>query len=188
MTEPEQPTPMRPDVWGDGPPPQRTGPAGSGPLDMSQDPDRVQVPGRTGPGGSGPLDLSQDPDRVQVPGRTGPGGSGPLDLSQDPDRVQVPGRTGPGGSGPLDLSQDPDRVQPGPPTSLLPPAPFPPGVALDPARDPDRVHPGDRTLVDLLGEGAQEEQRDGYVWLAGLLAVLVFLGLVAYAARFLGPG
>ncbi|MCU1693210.1 MAG: hypothetical protein JWM64_2301 [Frankiales bacterium] len=109
----------------------------------------------------------------------------PLDLSQDPDRVP-PAVLPPSGQ-PLDLSQDPDRVQPGRPVSGLPPAPFPAGVPLDPRNDPDRVRPGDRTLIDLLGDGAQEEARDGYTWLVGLLAVLLFLAVVAYGSRFLGP-
>ncbi len=105
----------------------------------------------------------------------------PLDLSQDPDRVQLP----PPGR-PLDLSQDPDRVQP---AQLSAPAgPFPTGVPLDPRNDPDRVRPGDRTLIDLLGDGAQEDARDGYTWLAGLLAVLLFLGAVSLGVRLLGPG
>lgn len=118
----------------------------------------------------------QDPRvRPADPGAGGPaptGGSAPL-------------RTGPSGSGPLDLSQDPDRMPPassGPaprvPTRTTPVRP------LDPSQHPDR---DDRTLTEMLGEGAQEESRDTYVWFFGLLAVLAFLALVAFVASNLGP-
>ncbi|HWG93475.1 MAG TPA: hypothetical protein VNU66_04515 [Mycobacteriales bacterium] len=43
------------------------------------------VPGLGGP--TGPLDMSQDPDRYDPARDTGPAGpTGPLDMSQDPDR------------------------------------------------------------------------------------------------------
>ncbi|MCW2608477.1 MAG: hypothetical protein JWO60_3170 [Frankiales bacterium] len=80
---------------------------------------------------------------------------------------------------PLDLSRDPDRfVADAPLAAVAAPR------RLDPSQHPDRV---DRTLTEMLGEGAQEDSRDTYVWLAGLLAMLVFLALVAYVAGHLGP-
>ncbi len=94
---------------------------------------------------------------------------------------------------PLDLSKDPDRVSA--PGSALPPAGAPvPAAApstgpsavrrLDPSRHPDRYDP---TLTEMLGDGAQEEARDGYVWLVGLVSVLVFLAVVAFVVGRLGP-
>ena len=63
---------------------------------------------------------------------------------------------------------------------------MPPTGRLDPRLDPDRPREG-QTLADLLGEGASEGERDGYEWLLGLVAVLVFLGLVALVFPSLGP-
>ena len=55
----------------------------------------------------------------------------------------------------------------------------------DPASDAART---DRTLPELLGSaGAQEEERSNLLWLAGLLAVLAFLGLVALVVSRLSP-
>ena len=69
-------------------------------------------------------------------------------------------------------------------------------VATDPKQpDPDRFDPdrfdADRdnlTLPDLLGKaGTYEDERNPLVWLAGLLAVLAFLGLIAYVIGNLSP-
>lgn len=78
---------------------------------------------------------------------------------------------------PLDPASDPDRYDP----SREPaPAPAPqPAGALDPALDPDRFR--SPTLPGLLGDGAQEDERDGATWLLGLLGILLFLGLVTLA-------
>lgn len=48
---------------------------------------------------------------------------------------------------------------------------------LDMSKDPDRfVAPGEgQTLPELLGEGAQEGERDSMNWLIGLAGVLGFL-------------
>lgn len=67
--------------------------------------------------------------------------------------------------GPLDMSKDPDR--------------------FDPSRAPQSQ---DRTLPELLGAGAQEDERVGWEWLAGLGSVLLFLALTVYLfAKVLNP-
>ena len=80
--------------------------------------------------------------------------------------------------GPLDMSKDPDRYDP----SRDPSTGLPPQV---------EGHSGptqDRTLPELLGEGAHEDDRVGMEWLAGLVAVLLFLALFAYLfAEVLNP-
>lgn len=91
---------------------------------------------------------------------------------------------------PLDRSQDPDRFVPDEPGASAG------SVPLDPALDPDRYRPdvpvdltlglpayAGQTLPDLLGEGAQEERRDTYTWLLGLIGILAFLGLVSLIAH-----
>ena len=74
---------------------------------------------------------------------------------------------------PLDPASDPDRYdadqEPAPPTA----------ASLDPELDPDRFR--SPTLPGLLGDGAQEDDRDGATWLFGLLGVFLFLGLVTLA-------
>jgi hypothetical protein len=52
---------------------------------------------------------------------------------------------------------------------------------LDMSKDPDRYDPArdDRTLPEMLGEGAHEDRRDNHTWLLGLLAVISFLVLVS---------
>lgn len=96
---------------------------------------------------------------------------------------------GDGRGTPLDLSKDPDRF--GSDAYEEPAAPPPFTGRLDPALDPDRMPtglPGEgRTLAELLGDGAHEGERNGYEWVLGLLAVLVFLALVAFVAGQLGP-
>ena len=102
---------------------------------------------------TGPLDMSKDPDRFDPTQSTV---TGPLDMSKDPDRfdpVQQPVVVGP-----LDLSKDPDRM---------------PVVSREPGEG--------QSLTDLLGKDrSYEEDRDGYEWIAGLLAVLAFLAVVAF--------
>ena len=75
----------------------------------------------------------------------------------------------------LDPAADPDRYD-------ATRDPHPPG-ALDPELDPDRFR--SPTLPGLLGEGAQEGERDGLEWLYGLAGVLLFLGLVTSAIYLL---
>ena len=62
---------------------------------------------------------------------------------------------------------------------------------FDPDRfDPDRFDPDrdDLTLPELLGKaGTYEDERNPLVWLAGLVAVLAFLGLIAYVIGHLSP-
>ena len=109
-------------------------------------------------------------------------GSERIEPALDADRL-LAGR-------PLDPSADPDRFDPDRLDASVEPSVEPalvPPPRLDPARDPDRFRAGDRTLTEMLGDGAQEEARDTYVWLLGLLSMLVFLGLVALVARNLGP-
>ncbi len=93
--------------------------------------------------------------------------TGPLDMSKDPDRYDPAAPPTASAAGPLDMSKDPDRY--------------------DPARDPDRLDApaakGGPTLPGLLGEGAQEQERESYAWAFGLLAVLVFLLLVTLAVH-----
>jgi len=114
---------------------------------------------------TGPL----DPDRPDRPPRTAPP-AGPLDMSKDPDRysnaVQPP-------SGPLDMSEDPDRYE----------------NTADAQPPLGRTGGAAPSLTDLIGrQAAQEEDRDGYVWIFGLLATLAFLGLVALVFSRLSPG
>lgn len=58
---------------------------------------------------------------------------------------------------------------------------------LDPSQDPDRFPATDRgrgeSLKDLLGEGAQEDDRDGWTWLLGLGMVFAFLLLITLLAH-----
>lgn len=98
-----------------------------------------------------------------------------LDPALDPDRFDR------GRDGALDPRLDPDRYDPGRDSAPL--------VGLDPRFDPDRydasrdpdLPPGQgQTLTELLGAGAYEDARDGWEWVVGLLAVLVFLGIVAF--------
>jgi hypothetical protein len=84
---------------------------------------------------------------------------------------------------PLDMSKDPDRFDPDRADQLDPV--YQPTVVgpLDMAQDPDRMpRPGEgQSLTDLIGkQAAQEDERDNYEWAIGLLAVLTFLGLVAF--------
>lgn len=80
---------------------------------------------------------------------------------------------------PLDPAGDPDRFDP---TRDAEPA-----AALDPGLDPDRYDPAADTLPGLLGVGPQEDERDTWTWLVGLLGVLAFLGLVALVMSRLTP-
>jgi hypothetical protein len=77
----------------------------------------------------------------------------------------------------LDPTQDPDRYD----ASQDTPAP----AELDPAADPDRYR--SPTLPGLLGEGAQEDERNNLTWLLGLVAVFGFLLAVSLLVR-LGNG
>ena len=81
---------------------------------------------------------------------------------------------------PLDPAGDPDRYDPARDTST---------GRLDPAKDSDRFpsYGGagqGQTLTGLLGEGAQEQEREGLAWLFGLLAVFGFLVLVSLLVKF----
>lgn len=61
---------------------------------------------------------------------------------------------------------------------------------MDPSKDPDRFDSSStsgKTLPQLLGDGAQEDDRNNLTWLLGLLAVLSFLVLVSLLAH-LGGG
>jgi hypothetical protein len=77
----------------------------------------------------------------------------------------------------LDPAQDPDRYDAD--RDDAPPA------ALDPAADPDRYRTP--TLPGLLGEGAQEDERNNLTWLLGLVGVFAFLLAVSLLVR-LGNG
>lgn len=104
----------------------------------------------------------------------------------DPDgRVDDPSIVPGVGSGrtlPLDPSKDPDRFDP----IRVQPVPEMPRN-LDPDYDPDRFSVVGRSsgqgksLPDLLGTaGTHEGRRDNYEWAYGLVAILVFLGLVSF--------
>ena len=57
-------------------------------------------------------------------------------------------------------------------------------------REPDPADAArtDLTLPELLGQaGTQEDERNNVVWVAGLLAVLVFLALIAVVVSRLSP-
>lgn len=137
-----------------------------------------------------PIDPDRDPDGgrddVVRPGRTRP-----LDMSKDPDRFDAqqavpPPRAG-GRTGPLDMSQDPDRFR-GQDATLdelfddSPEAIRAPRI--DPAADPDRYRKSKgagQNLEEIIGRDRMyEDERSGFEWLVGLLAVLAFLGVVAY--------
>ncbi len=91
----------------------------------------------------------------------------------DPDRPDGPPRTAPP-AGPLDMSKEPDRYEN---TADARPPPL------------GRTGGAAPSLTDLIGrQAAQEEDRDGYVWIFGLLATLAFLGLVALVFSRLSPG
>ncbi len=92
---------------------------------------------------------------------------------------------------PLDPKNDPDRFDPTRP---------PPAMGrLDPALDPDRYDAAadvpvqrkrrgsDETLTDMLGPGAYADKTSPYLFLLGLLGVVVFLGLVALVFSNLSP-
>ncbi len=96
---------------------------------------------------------------------------------------------------PLDPSNDPDRYDPDRDNAFH--AGGPPGP-LDPALDPDRYDPAagvpvqrpgrsGETLTELLGEGSYNDKPNPYVFLLGLLAVVAFLGLVAWIFSNLSP-
>jgi hypothetical protein len=72
-------------------------------------------------------------------------------------------------------TSDPDRYDPAKDTA--------PAGPLDPAFDPDRFP--SPTLPGLLGDGAQEDKRDGWEWLFGLLGVIGFLALITAAIYLL---
>jgi hypothetical protein len=80
----------------------------------------------------------------------------------------------------LDPAQDPDRFDAGRDGAAEPAA-----ASLDPAADPDRYR--SPTLPGLLGDGAQEGERNNVTWLIGLLSVFAFLGAISLLVR-LGNG
>jgi hypothetical protein len=77
----------------------------------------------------------------------------------------------------LDPGQDPDRYDPSRDEPLV--------AALDPEADPDRYR--SPTLPGLLGDGAQEDERDNLTWLVGLVSVFGFLLVISLLVR-LGNG
>lgn len=77
----------------------------------------------------------------------------------------------------LDPAGDPDRYDPEQDTT--------PAGPLDPEGDPDRYR--SPTLPGLLGEGAQEDERNNLTWLIGLVSVFAFLLAVSLLVR-LGSG
>ena len=87
---------------------------------------------------------------------------------------------------PLDPKDDPDRFDP---DRIDPDRSVPPAGPLDPALDPDRYAAEGRgdTLPELLGAGAYDDTTSPYLFLLGLLGVLVFLGLVALIFSNLSP-
>jgi hypothetical protein len=90
-----------------------------------------------------------------------------LDPAGDPDRF-VPDEpvepAGPVAGGPLDMSQDPDRY------------------------DPRLDRPGGSDLTELIGKDrAFEEERNPYLWVAGLVAVFGFLALASLVLANLSP-
>jgi hypothetical protein len=124
--------------------------------------------------------MTTEPDPPAVPGlEPADGRRRPLDRSQDPDRYD-PDRDDPN---PDDPNRDDGPVfDPEEHPRVVEPAAQAPG-RLDPAQDPDRfLPPGQgQSLTDLLGKaGTHEGDRDGYQWIAGLLAVIAFLALVTF--------
>ncbi len=96
---------------------------------------------------------------------------------------------------PLDPAGDPDRYDPDRDDAFH--LEGPPGP-LDPALDPDRYDPAadvpvqrpgrpGETLTDMLGAGAYDDKPSPYIFLLGLLAVVAFLGLVAFIFSNLSP-
>ncbi|HUR52415.1 MAG TPA: hypothetical protein VMZ11_09845, partial [Mycobacteriales bacterium] len=78
---------------------------------------------------------------------------------------------------PLDPAQDPDRYDAA--------ADAAPSGPLDPEADPDKYR--SPTLPGLLGEGAQEDERNNLTWLLGLVSVFAFLVVISLLVR-LGNG
>ena len=76
----------------------------------------------------------------------------------------------------MDPQQDPDRYDPA--RDVAPAGP------LDPEQDPDRFRAP--TLPGLLGDGAQEDERDNLHWLIGLVSVFAFLALVSLLSYLRG--
>lgn len=110
------------------------------------------------------LDAPAPPPAPRAEGDLGPG-----------LRRVVPINTGTTAGRPLDMSQDPDRFDPVDQPTVVGP--------LDLSRDPDRMpRPGEgQSLTDLIGKDRSfEENRDGYEWVAGLLAVVAFLALITF--------
>ena len=107
----------------------------------------------------------QDP-YGQLPG-------GRLDPAQDPDRYDPAREEAP--AGPVDWSQDPDRYRP---------------EDSDVERQPlvlGRTGGTRQTQPDLLGEGSFDDKPSPYLFLLGLLGVVLFLGLVALVFSNLSP-
>ena len=92
----------------------------------------------------------------------------PLDPAQDPDRFDATRESTP--TGPLDPALDPDRFDP---------------AADLPAQRKRRG--SDETLTDMLGPGAYADKTSPYLFLLGLLGIVVFLGLVALIFSNLSP-
>ena len=84
-------------------------------------------------------------------------------MSKDPGRYDPAAPPTASAAEPLDMSKDPDRY--------------------DPARSDVPAVKGGPTLPGLLGEGAQEQERESYAWAFGLVAVLAFLLLVTLAVH-----
>lgn len=79
----------------------------------------------------------------------------------------------------LDPAADPDRYDPARDDA-------PPAGPLDPELDPDRFR--SPTLPGLLGDGAQEDERDNLQWLLGLVGVFAFLIAISLLVRLSNGG
>ncbi len=117
------------------------------------------------------------PDRdaaVDAPGLSNTGRPVPLDRNQDPDRFDADRAPGPVPEMPRDLDPDydPDRFSV---ASRMP------GLGAGKGRAGQGSAGEGYSLPDLLGTaGTHEGERDNYEWAYGLLAVLIFLGVVSF--------
>jgi hypothetical protein len=144
------------------------------------------------PGPHAPHPDRDEADRASKADHDAAGHAARADRASSVDDASIVPGLGAGRPGRLDLSRDPDRFDAGRAPGAVPEMPR----DLDPDYDPDRFsvasrmpgrgagkgHPGEgSSLPDLLGTaGTHEGHRDNYEWAYGLLAVLIFLGLVSF--------
>lgn len=138
--------------------------AGSG---RTRPPGSRRVERAVQPGRTRPLDMSKDPDRF-VADAPLPVRAPRLDPARDPDRYDAR-QSASDDVGLDDLMAAPSAARP---------------ARIDPTADPDRYRTSagaGQNLEEILGtERTHEGDRSGFEWIAGLVAVLAFILVVAY--------